>query len=120
MVLHSKTKKPKGPKALQVFEQVEFDDSSKLELLDEAIILEDSLVGPKAASDQGSSGTSSAQQVSVLKTPDIENAVPDQDLTSYWANLEKTTQMHRILPTPLLPMSLAIIALFLAAIFLNT
>lgn len=119
MVLDPKAKKPKGPKALQVFEQVEFEDSSKLELLDEAIILEDSLLGSKAASEQVSNSLSNSRS-SVSKTNAKEGLVSDPELTSYWANLEKTTQMDRILPAPLLPMGLAIIALFLAAIFLNT
>ncbi|MCX5872903.1 MAG: hypothetical protein NTY51_06675 [Deltaproteobacteria bacterium] len=119
MVLDHKVKAPEGSKTLQVFQQVEFEDSSKLELLDEAIILEDSLVGSNAPIDQGSSGASDPQG-SVLKTQEIEGAVSDPDLISYWANLEKTTQMDRILPAPLLPMSLAIIALFLVTIFLNT
>lgn len=116
MSLDNERKLVAGFKGLAVFRRVEFTDLTKLEILDEAIIL---------TSDSTSPNSNAVEQNPVmsdetgLDSPDkpIEKVKSRRQVAPSWIEDAGVMAMDTMTPVPLIPMSIGLFALILAALW---
>ncbi len=116
MGLDPETKLMEGVKGKPVFEQVEFEDISKIDLLDEAIILNEDIAVLKTGRCETIITTTSPQD-SDRFTQENENFLTNPNFMISTTDFERVMHLGQVLPVPLIPMALAIIALLLAVAF---
>ena len=107
-----------GSKSLTVFRRVEFTDLTKLELLDEAIILKSKSINPNL---NAVSPKPVISDKTGLDSPDktIETGNSKRRVGSSWMEDEGLTPMDTMTPVPLIPMSIGLFALILAALWVS-
>ena len=107
-----------GSKSLVVFQRVEFTDLTKLELLDEAIILKSESINPNS---NAVSPNPVMSDETGLNSPDktIEKRNSRRQVASSWMEDGGKMPMDTMTPVPLIPMSLGLFALILAALWVS-
>jgi hypothetical protein len=105
-----------GSSELTVFRRVELTDLSKLELLDEAIILKPVQISPK--SNEISPGHDMSDQTG-LDRPDktIEKSSLAPDVERFGRKEGGFKPIESMIPVPLIPMSMVLVALILAVLW---
>jgi hypothetical protein len=103
-----------GSKGLAVFRRVEFTDLTKLELLDEAIILKSESTKPNSVRPNPV-----MSDETVLDSPDktIEKVKSRRQVAPSWIEDAGVMGMDTMTPVPLIPMSIGLFALILAALW---
>jgi hypothetical protein len=107
-----------GSKSLTVFRRVEFTDLTKLELLDEAIILKSKSINPNS---NAVSPNPVMSDETGLDSPDktIEAGNSKRRVASSWIEDAGVMAMDTMTPVPLIPMSIGLFALILAALLVS-
>ena len=107
-----------GSKSLTVFRRVEYTDLTKLELLDEAIILKSDSISPNS---NAVSPNPFMSDETGLDSHDktIETGNSKRRVGSSWMEDEGLTPMDTMTPVPLIPMSIGLFALILAALWVS-
>ena len=107
-----------GSKSLSVFQRVEFTDLTKLELLDEAIILKSKSINPNL---NAVSPKPVISDKTGLDSPDktIETGNSKRQVAPSWMEDEGLGPMEPITPVPLIPISIGLFALILAALWVS-
>ncbi|MDQ1284907.1 MAG: hypothetical protein QG663_310 [Thermodesulfobacteriota bacterium] len=107
-----------GSKSLTVFRRVEFTDLTKLELLDEAIILKSESINPNS---NAISPNPVMSDETGLNSPDktIERVKSRRQVAPSWFEDAGVMAMDTMTPVPLIPMSIGLFALILAALWVG-